>query len=145
MESVEAWEGEPWSVGSRLISEGLLVSHGGSVHLPYEEVSAVILTHSPLCLPLWSAHFLRWLLIRVHGELFTLMLFVGLLWNSSIHAETSGLFSRGLTFSRSQERSYLSVVIHVFHRVESGMFSSVFYGLVQVPSCIDRWSRFSML
>ena len=33
-------------------------------------------------------------------------------------------------FSRSWERSYLSAVIHDFHRAESGMFSPAFCGLV---------------
>ena len=36
---------EPWSVHSHLISDGLFVSSGGSVHLPHAEVGAVFLTH----------------------------------------------------------------------------------------------------
>ena len=35
------------------------------------------------------------------------------------------------------------MAIHVFYRVESGMFSSVFCGLVQVPSRTDCLGSFS--
>ena len=62
----------------------------------------------------WSVHSSWWPVHLTQGEWFTLMLFVCLLWRFSIRVETSELFARGPTFSRSQERSCVSVVNYVF-------------------------------
>ena len=84
----------------------------------------------------WSVRSSWWSIHLTQGEWFTLMLFVRLLWRFSIRVETSELFSRGSTFSRSQERSCVSVVIYVFPQSGNQVcFSCVLGSLIMFWGC----------
>ena len=108
----------------------LFITHVGSSTLP-TILSVFLLTHRLWAVLVSGRHF-SWLheLLSTHALKFRVL---AVDCSSMDKKRSCFLLTQGLhccAISRSLERRCLSVVIHDFHRAESGMFSPVFCGLV---------------